>query len=260
VNGRRGREELTRIIERSAELKRDLVDFACSPRLDSFEDAQRVLQVMGRVAQPLPDREVAERPEDRGLAAEVAGLAGDLEGHLVGLAPVVDLVLRLEQGHRSDGQVPAQLVEPYLRRLQHGGNQPGAFGPEPARRLHQKLIQGVDGQVPALGGAVQDRKVTAVAAPVRFGGQREPAAEQPPQRASPLGHWFLRRQPFQRVNADEIVQAESRQSFLVDPDLHEANLDQHVQHVSGLLRVHVEQRGADPGGEVGGAEQAQPHE
>jgi hypothetical protein len=34
VNGRRGEEELARLIERSAELKRDLVDFACSPRLE----------------------------------------------------------------------------------------------------------------------------------------------------------------------------------------------------------------------------------
>jgi hypothetical protein len=33
VNGRRGGEEFARLIERSAELKRDLVDFACSPRL-----------------------------------------------------------------------------------------------------------------------------------------------------------------------------------------------------------------------------------
>ena len=34
MNGRRGEEELARLIERSAELKRDLVDFACSPRLE----------------------------------------------------------------------------------------------------------------------------------------------------------------------------------------------------------------------------------
>jgi len=33
VNGRRGGEGLAVLIERSAELKRDLVDFACSPRL-----------------------------------------------------------------------------------------------------------------------------------------------------------------------------------------------------------------------------------
>jgi hypothetical protein len=33
VNGRRGEEGLAVLIERSAELKRDLVDFACSPRL-----------------------------------------------------------------------------------------------------------------------------------------------------------------------------------------------------------------------------------
>jgi hypothetical protein len=33
VTGRRDGEELTRLIERSSELKRDLVDFACSPRL-----------------------------------------------------------------------------------------------------------------------------------------------------------------------------------------------------------------------------------
>jgi hypothetical protein len=34
VNGRRGKEGLAALIERSAELKRDLVDFACSPRLE----------------------------------------------------------------------------------------------------------------------------------------------------------------------------------------------------------------------------------
>jgi hypothetical protein len=33
VNGRRGAQDLAVLIERSAELKRDLVDFACSPRL-----------------------------------------------------------------------------------------------------------------------------------------------------------------------------------------------------------------------------------
>jgi hypothetical protein len=33
VNGRHGAEDLTVLIGRSAELKRDLVDFACSPRL-----------------------------------------------------------------------------------------------------------------------------------------------------------------------------------------------------------------------------------
>ena len=32
VNGRHDGEELAVLIERSAELKRDLVDFACSPR------------------------------------------------------------------------------------------------------------------------------------------------------------------------------------------------------------------------------------
>ena len=34
MNGRRGEERLVVLIERSAELKRDLVDFACSPRLE----------------------------------------------------------------------------------------------------------------------------------------------------------------------------------------------------------------------------------
>ena len=34
MNGRRGGKDLARLIERSAELKRDLVDFACSPRLE----------------------------------------------------------------------------------------------------------------------------------------------------------------------------------------------------------------------------------
>jgi len=34
VNGRRGEEGLAVLIERRAELKRDLVDCACSPRLE----------------------------------------------------------------------------------------------------------------------------------------------------------------------------------------------------------------------------------
>ena len=34
MNGRRGEEDLAVLIERSAELKRDLVDFACGPRLE----------------------------------------------------------------------------------------------------------------------------------------------------------------------------------------------------------------------------------
>jgi len=34
VNGRRGGEALAHLIDRSSELKRDLVDFACSPRLE----------------------------------------------------------------------------------------------------------------------------------------------------------------------------------------------------------------------------------
>ena len=36
MNGRRGGKELARLIERSAELKRDLVDFACSPRRNAY--------------------------------------------------------------------------------------------------------------------------------------------------------------------------------------------------------------------------------
>ncbi len=34
MNGRHDGKELARLIERSSELKRDLVDFACSPRLN----------------------------------------------------------------------------------------------------------------------------------------------------------------------------------------------------------------------------------
>jgi hypothetical protein len=41
VTGRRGGEELARLIERSSELKRDLVDFACSPRLRRFRKILR---------------------------------------------------------------------------------------------------------------------------------------------------------------------------------------------------------------------------
>ena len=83
MNGRRGREELTRIIERSAELKRDLVDFACSPRLErslaaamleagleDIEEADPIgtidwfaLQYRMRDGRTVVDRFVASRPD-----------------------------------------------------------------------------------------------------------------------------------------------------------------------------------------------------
>jgi hypothetical protein len=83
VNGRRGGEELTRLIERSAELKRDLVDFACSPRLErtlaaamleagveDFEESDAVgiidrfaLQYRMRDGRTVVDRFVASRPD-----------------------------------------------------------------------------------------------------------------------------------------------------------------------------------------------------
>lgn len=87
MNGRRGEDELTRLIERSAALKRALVDFACSPRLqrplsaamaeaaaaadlDEFDDAE-VIGIIDRFALQyrLPDgktvveRFVASRPD-----------------------------------------------------------------------------------------------------------------------------------------------------------------------------------------------------
>jgi hypothetical protein len=83
VNGRRGGEGLARLIERSAELKRDLVDFACSPRLertlaaamleaglDELEKADAIstidwfaLQYRMRDGRTVVDRFVASRPD-----------------------------------------------------------------------------------------------------------------------------------------------------------------------------------------------------
>jgi hypothetical protein len=83
VNGRRGEKELTRLIERSAELKRDLVDFACSPRLkrslaaamaeaglEELEEADAIgvidrfaLQYRMRDGKTVVDRFVASRPD-----------------------------------------------------------------------------------------------------------------------------------------------------------------------------------------------------
>jgi hypothetical protein len=83
VNGRRGGEDLARLIERSAELKRDLVDFACSPRLertlaaavleaglDELEKADAIstidwfaLQYRMRDGRTVVDRFVASRPD-----------------------------------------------------------------------------------------------------------------------------------------------------------------------------------------------------
>jgi hypothetical protein len=83
VNGRRGGEELARLIERSAEPKRDLVDFACSPRLEralaaamleagleELEEADAIgtidrfaLQYRMRDGRTVVDRFVASRPD-----------------------------------------------------------------------------------------------------------------------------------------------------------------------------------------------------
>ena len=83
MNGRRGGEELARLIERSAELKRDLVDFACSPRLqrslaaamleaglEELEEADAIgtidrfaLQYRMRDGRTVVDRFVASRPD-----------------------------------------------------------------------------------------------------------------------------------------------------------------------------------------------------
>jgi hypothetical protein len=83
VNRRRSGAELARLIERSAELKRDLVDFACSPRmqrslavamreagLEEFDDADAIgiidrfaLQHRMRDGRTVVDRFVASRPD-----------------------------------------------------------------------------------------------------------------------------------------------------------------------------------------------------
>ena len=83
MTGRRGGEELARLIERSSELKRDLVDFACSPRLrrsmaaalreagiEEFREADAIgiidrfaLQYRMRDGRSVVDRFVASRPD-----------------------------------------------------------------------------------------------------------------------------------------------------------------------------------------------------
>ena len=95
MNGRSGVKELARLIERSAELKRGLVDFACSPRLKrslaaamaeaglmEFEEADAIgvidrfaLQYRMRDGRTVVDRFVASLPD-----AVNAVLAGELEG------------------------------------------------------------------------------------------------------------------------------------------------------------------------------------
>ena len=83
MSGRRGGEEFALLIERSAELKRDLVDFACSPRLErtlaaamleagleELEEADAIgtidrfaLQYRMRDGRTVVDRFVASRPD-----------------------------------------------------------------------------------------------------------------------------------------------------------------------------------------------------
>ena len=59
MNGRRGEEDLAVLIERSAELKRDLVDFACSPRSEALRGYLRSESIaplpLQRLAAAYPD-------------------------------------------------------------------------------------------------------------------------------------------------------------------------------------------------------------
>ena len=91
MNGRRGGEDLAVLIERSADLKRDLVDFACSPRwerslaaalleagLEEIDEADAIstidrftLQYRLPDGQTVVDRFVASRPDLTGTDREM---------------------------------------------------------------------------------------------------------------------------------------------------------------------------------------------
>jgi hypothetical protein len=142
VNGRRGGEDLARLIERSAELKRDLVDFACSPRLeqalaaamleadlDELEKADAIstidwfaLQYRMRDGRTVVDRFVASRPDlDAADREMLLGWRDPVEGIFEIRRKDRDAIILLNLIDDLEYRTYSNMGPAFLRQLPKGG-------------------------------------------------------------------------------------------------------------------------------------------
>jgi hypothetical protein len=142
VNGRRGGEDLARLIERSAELKRDLVDFACSPRLertlaaavleaglDELEKADAIstidwfaLQYRMRDGRTVVDRFVASRPDlDAADREMLLGWRDPVEGIFEIRSKDRDAMILLNLIDDLEYRTYSNMGPAFLRQLPKGG-------------------------------------------------------------------------------------------------------------------------------------------
>ena len=142
MNGRRGGEDLARLIERSAELKRDLVDFACSPRLertlaaamleaglDELEKADAIstidwfaLQYRMRDGRTVVDRFVASRPDlDAADREMLLGWRDPVEGIFEIRSKDRDAMILLNLIDDLEYRTYSNMGPAFLRQLPKGG-------------------------------------------------------------------------------------------------------------------------------------------
>ena len=142
MNGRRGGENLARLIERSAELKRDLVDFACSPRLertlaaamleaglDELEEADAIstidwfaLQYRMRDGRTVVDRFVASRPDlDAADREMLLGWRDPVEGIFEIRSKDRDAIILLNLIDDLEYRTYSNMGPAFLRQLPKGG-------------------------------------------------------------------------------------------------------------------------------------------
>ena len=142
MNGRRGGEDLARLIERSAELKRDLVDFACSPRLEralaaamleagleELEEADAIgtidrfaLQYRMRDGRTVVDRFVASRPDlDAADREMLLGWRDPVEGIFEIRSKDRDAIILLNLIDDLEYRTYSNMGPAFLRQLPRGG-------------------------------------------------------------------------------------------------------------------------------------------
>ena len=142
MNGRRGGEDLARLIERSAELKRDLVDFASSPRLErtlaaaileaglaELEKADAIsaidwfaLQYRTRDGRTVVDRFVASRPDlDAADREMLLGWRDPVEGIFEIRSKDRDAMILLNLIDDLEYRTYSNMGPAFLRQLPKGG-------------------------------------------------------------------------------------------------------------------------------------------
>ena len=142
MNGRRGGEDLARLIERSAELKRDLVDFACSPRLErtlaaamleagleELEEADAIgtidrfaLQYRLPDGRTVVDRFVASRPDlDAADREMLLGWRDPVEGIFEIRSKDRDAIILLNLIDDLEYRTYSNMGPAFLRQLPRGG-------------------------------------------------------------------------------------------------------------------------------------------